>query len=602
MSAVLLTQCLQNDFVKPLASGEPLPNQLHIGHAESQRLVGESISDGPIGQFMQWADAQPESQLTTIHIRDWHNADDPAQAAHLQQFNPHCLQNSVGAEFIFPVTNPNAHLVNSTTLNDFASTRLPQLMEGIVSQHGEAPLKVGIIGVWTEAKVQYLAYDILARYPNCQVAVCSALTASSSRSQHFMALQQLRRILGVTVIESIGEFVEFLGGNVQSTGVAGLNQNLAINMAEGQLSEEMDQLTRYLFRDCQQVTLNLLDGGFSGNLVAGVESIDMHGHEQAPHVLKIGPRDLMAKERTSFEQIENVLGNSAPAIAEYADAENLGAIKYRYASMGDGKAQALQGFIQKGGSVEKINRYLSDVFVNQLGRLYRASTVDKLDLFDYYCFDAQWADSVKAKLEELLGTLPDAAQINFPGGMSAPNLYRFYQEQLGQLKSPLGDYPMAFIHGDLNGANVILDSNENVWLIDFFHTHKGHVFKDFAKFENDLLYICTSVNDQAELELAYQFSSFLVNQEKPFSLEDELPSELRNTSFERSYQVIQHIRHLAGRYATTDQTSNQLQWLVALMRYAVHTIGFDEPNELQRIWAAYTSCLIAEKLTAMLRD
>jgi len=103
-----------------------------------------------------------------------------------------------------------------------------------------------------------------------------------------------------------------------------------------QLDEETENLMRYFFRDCQTVVLKVLGGGFFGNLVAGVNSIDIHGHEQAPHVIKIRPRGEMARERIAFEQIEKVLGNNAPAISDYADFQHKGAIKHRYASMGTG--------------------------------------------------------------------------------------------------------------------------------------------------------------------------------------------------------------------------------------------------------------------------
>jgi hypothetical protein len=51
-----------------------------------------------------------------------------------------------------------------------------------------------------------------------------------------------------------------------------------------------------------------LDGGFSGNVVLRAKSIDNLGHNQVPTVIKIGARDLIAKERSSFERIEEVLG------------------------------------------------------------------------------------------------------------------------------------------------------------------------------------------------------------------------------------------------------------------------------------------------------
>ncbi|WP_197473777.1 hypothetical protein, partial [Oleiphilus sp. HI0066] len=158
-----------------------------------------------------------------------------------------------------------------------------------------------------------------------------------------MALQQLERLVGATVVNSIGEFIRFLGGTGTTITNKSIDTSLTIKTSgEMNLDPEYEFLIRYLFRDCQQLSLKILDGGFSGNLVAGSNSIDMHSHEQAPHVIKIGPRDLMAKERMAFEQIEQVLGNNAPAIAQYADSENLGAIKYRYASMGSGKTRSLQ--------------------------------------------------------------------------------------------------------------------------------------------------------------------------------------------------------------------------------------------------------------------
>jgi len=447
MTSLLITQCLQNDFVKPINPGEPLPNMLHVGHEESRRLIGDTPETSPIKRFMEWA--SNEVELFTVHIRDWHDPTDPIQANHLEQFGPHCIKDTEGAAFIFPTdgkTNPT--IVDSTTLNDFEDTTLAEAL----SAYKNNPIRVGLIGVWTEAKILFLAYELSTRYPNFELAVCSALTASSSRSQHFLALQQLDRIVGVTVIDSIGEFVQFLGGEETPTQHRNFNQSLDISWdADINLDEETDQLIRYLFRDCQSIKLKVLDGGFSGNLVAGVNSTDAHGHTQTPHVIKIGPRAEMAKERTAFEQIERVLGNNAPAIAEYADGEAKGAIKYRYASMGSGKTRSLQQCFQSGESIDKLHSYLDTVFDQQLGRLYRAAVTEKHDLLDYYCFDSQWADSIKRKIEALIGECPDSGLLTLPGGIQASNLYQFYKEGLDQLPPMVGDYPIAFVHGDLNG-------------------------------------------------------------------------------------------------------------------------------------------------------
>ncbi|HMX94731.1 MAG TPA: isochorismatase family protein, partial [Elusimicrobiota bacterium] len=209
--ALLITQCLQVDFVKPIGKHEPLPNKLHVGADEARRLLGDRPEDGPLARTVRWAQEQGPDRLGVVHIRDWHNPDDPAQQDHLRQFGAHCLRNTPGAGFVFPAppaNRPDIAVVDSLTLNDFNGTTL----QGRLAPWAGQPTRVGLLGVWTEAKITYLAYELKTRYPTFRIGVCSALTASSSRAHHFMALDQLQRLLGVEIFSSVGAFVRFLGG------------------------------------------------------------------------------------------------------------------------------------------------------------------------------------------------------------------------------------------------------------------------------------------------------------------------------------------------------------------------------------------------------
>ena len=50
------------------------------------------------------------------------------------------------------------------------------------------------------------------------------------------------------------------------------------------------------------------------------------------------------------------------------------------------------------------------------------------------------------------------------------------------------------------------------------------------------------------------------------------------------------IRHLRGFYpALLESDRDPLQLLIAQLRYAVHTLGFDECNHWQKLWALYTA-------------
>jgi protein-tyrosine phosphatase/nicotinamidase-related amidase len=593
--SILLTQCMQNDFVKPVGRYEPLPNRLHVGYSEALRLMGANPSEGPVARVMRWAHERPDEELRLIHVRDWHDPQEKAVQDHFQVFGEHCVQATVGAEFAFPSAADRGRedvLIDSLTLNDFMGTGLAEAL----APHANQACRVGIVGVWTEAKVSFLAYELVTRYPQFQVAVCSALTASSSRQHHFEALDQLRRILGVRIIDSVGEFVDFLGGSADADApLVGLQNEYPSIELEGLELDDTDRtLVRYLFRDCRSVKLKALAGGFSGNVVAGSTSYDMHGHEQVPHVVKIGEQEEMGKERASFERVQDVLGNSAPQITDFADTDNRGAIKYRYASMGGTFSSTFQKAYEKGMPMPEVKEVLDTLFGEQLMRFYKAATLESVDLLEYYWFSDKWAGSVRSNVESIIGgPVPDDT-IEILAGLDVPNVCRFYDETLHDLpRRPADQIQQSWMHGDLNGANVILDGHRNVWLIDFFHTKRGHVLQDFVKLENDLLYIWTPVDDDEDLRNACAFTDALLAVEDLAAPLPDAPADWR-PQFRRTWETVQHLRQYYPQLVQSGRDPFQL--LVAQMRYSVHNLCFEESTPLQLKWALYTSGRLSRRI------
>lgn len=588
MTAILFTQCLQHDFVRPLERFEALPNLLHVGYAESLRLMGEVPEQGPVTRVMEWAYDQPD--LAVIHLRDWHDADDPEQHQHLQRFGMHCLKDSAGAEFCFVhQQREKVDIVNSLSLNDFQATGL----ESLLKPYREQPLRVGLMGVWTEAKVYFLAYELRTRYPEFEVAVCSALTASSSRSRHFEALDQMERILGVRVVHSVGEFVDFLGGKDLDTPLLGLNERFPEVEGLAQCGDSERVLLRYLFRDCRKVKVRVLDGGFSGNLVLGTQSEDLHGHDQVPHVVKIGDQELMGKERASFERIQHVLGNNAPQVSEFADFKDKGAIKYRYASMGGAFSTTFQKMVETGAPQVELDAVLDSVFGEQLSRLYKARTLEQTDLLAHYQFSSRWADSVQRRVESILGEKAQGDTLRLGAGLTAPNPIPFYRDHLDNLKRG-GRCFQAFVHGDLNGANIIVDGHRNVWLIDFFHTRRAHVLMDLIKLENDLLFIFTKVDSESELKAACELYGRLL---EVSDLRAGLPVQsFADGRLQRTWNTARKLRSYYPALLESDRSP--YQWWVGALRYAAHTLGFDECNRWQKKFALFACGHLCQRILA----
>ena len=598
-AAILITECLQNDFVRPLSKDEPLPNLLHVGREEARRLMGENPHEGPVTRVMRWAYDRPKEELMVIHLRDWHDRTNPREKNHLNRFGPHCLAGAPGAEFVFdrPADGDGrSHVVNAQTLNDFHDTDLPGLLDPLAGR----PVPIGLMGVWTEAKVTFLAYELATRYPEFRVAVCSALTAGSSRARHFLALDQMERMLGVEIFSSVGEFVEFLGGRARDLPKAGFTEkHPRLDWEETVSLEEPDaKLLRYVFRDCRSVAIRPLSGGFSGSAVLMAGSVDLYGHDQSPHVVKIGPQKLIGRERTAFERIEPVLGNVAPRIADFADLDGRGILKYRYASMGGGDSTTFQKRYMSGLPPERIRDILHTVFSEQLGRLYAAAVRENFDLLDYYRFSPEWAPSVRRKVKDLLGPAADEPVLSFPGWRETPNVCLFYEERLPKLPPrPARGHYFTYVHGDLNGANIVLDGRNNVWLIDFFHTHRGHVLCDLIKLENDLLYIFTPLTGETDCNEALRLTDYLMAvTDLSAPLPDPRSLNLTSPAIRRAYETVRFLRSFYPALVREDTDPFQVQ--VGQLRYAVHTLSFYESSDLQKRWALYT----ASRAAALLVD
>lgn len=597
MASILITQCMQNDFVQPRYKHEKLPNQLHIGYREAERLVGENPDEGPVAHLMNWAYGQNAKALEIIHIRDWHDRDDPHQQAHLQQFGLHCIKNTKGAEFVFQkqVQNGRHKIINASGLNDFIDTELGDILE----HYKNDETKIGLTGVWTEAKISFLTYELASRFPNFKIALCSALTASSSTAMHYLSLKRLENLFGITIFSSIADFTTFLTGSIPDFCSYAKTYGTKLEFdKQNNISTSDRKLLTYLFRESDSVSFKVLDGGYSGNVVLKSASTDVHGHKQVPSVIKIGNRQLISKERDSFEQIKDVLGNNAPSITDYAEDEHRGAIKYRYAAMYGDTIQTLQQVYKRSYNKADFEYYLDVIFREDLGKLYEARKLERLNLLRYYDFDAKYADSVKKNIETVIGQTITGEEICLEGRMvfNPANLYSHVIDNAKH--SGNEQYFMSYIHGDLNGANIIIDGQKNVWLIDFFHTHYGHVLKDLIKLENDLLFIFMQINSKDSFLEATKLIDHITN--VPDIAYPPVSHNFKNSEIQQASDTVIHLRSY---YADLiDSNRDPFQYYVAMLRYSMHSLTFEECNDWQKKLALYMGSICAKKITDKLSE
>lgn len=622
--SILITQCLQRDFVDPVRPYDPLPNRLHVGSAEAQRLLGADPAAGPVAQVMSWARAQPGGILEIVHIRDWHDPNDPRQSDHLRKFGNHCLQNTPGAELVLGLDSElpgrlNEHVVDSIALNDFEDTRLHAVLEDILKRANGGAVRCGVIGVWTEAKVSYLLYDLKTRVKIDELATCSALTASASRAQHFNAMEQLNRILSVNCFDSVGEFTQWLApGSNSVLPVTPTAYGHHVKTTCGQPLGEADaNIVGYLFRDSSRVELDPLSGGFSGNLVFRASSHDAMGHQQAPSVAKLGDSKGIGAERVAFERVEEILGNYAPSVRGFVDLNGRAGIKYSFAGMGQGAVRTFKKLYESGAPSDKIEAVLRSVFEEILAPFYAAARYERLPLLEHYGFSSKYAQSVRASIDKVVafgetqGTirrvcetknhLPERETLVFNGNYIADHAAAFYENFLGSDAGNSNEcHYVSYVHGDLNGANILIDGHENVWIIDFFHAARGHVLKDLAKLENDILYIYTPISNARELSEALEITRAL---RKITDLQQELgdlPKGVESPQFVRAWAALRVLRSIAAKICREDRHPIQLS--IAALRFSIHTLTFDESSDWQKQWALAAACGVADDIATTLKQ
>lgn len=607
MRHLLISECLQNDFVAPISAGAPLPNELHIGRAESRRLLGDPeeawAEEGPLARFLSAFVTGAGRDHASVHIRDWHDPEDPATRAHLERFGSHCVRGTRGAEFVVPlapVVNAGGFVVDSEVLSDFVGTTLEQTLRPLLS--GPGPVRAGIIGVWTDFKVHYLAYELQTRLGLRDVAVCSALTASRSRLAHRQTLEHMAANLGVTVIDSIREFLAWLGIAAQATAplAAKATPRPTIELPDGtSLDDEERRLVEHLYRGCRSVQLRPIGGGFSGSRVFGSLPVDRMGRREIPFVTKIDAHDRIARERVAVEGVENLLGANAPRLADYVDLETRGAIKYHFATMQAGEARTLQRAFREAESAAAARTLFDRLIERVLHHLYQCPVLDRLDLFSYYDYRPSYAKATLAHVARLGDERADSVAI--PGlAEPRPHPRRFYAWLEAHRPRGEDEVAIATVHGDLNLANVLLDDVSNIWLIDYFSTRTGHVLDDVAKLENDLKFIMLPLPDDAALSRAVALDDHLVEQVDLLApLGSPGVGLLADPAAARVYAAVSRLREFAAellREAGLAEPVSARQYWIAQLRYSAHTLSFVESDERQKRFALASTCRLADRL------
>jgi thiamine kinase-like enzyme len=148
---------------------------------------------------------------------------------------------------------------------------------------------------------------------------------------------------------------------------------------------------------------------------------------------------------------------------------------------------------------------------------------------------------------------------------------------------------LCFTHGDMHSRNVLVDRDHHAWLIDFYRTGLGHLFRDLIELESDVKFTLLEVSD---LPTLLRFESALLNAEH-FNDAPTIPS-FREPELKKAFSVVQGIRAIAGGLA--EPGTDMLDYYQGLLFQTLAMIRLRHVSPLKKQHAYLAASLVCERL------
>jgi ADP-ribose pyrophosphatase len=560
VKAVIIGEGLTDPVVGAEARHEG--GRRHVGRREVERLLGRGRSrgQGALPRLLRSAAEAKDVGLLFVLERDPEG-------------------NEAGLAATLRGLEEKAHTIRAAT------DRVPgdALLDGVRELVGEAgpavtdpELRFLIVGCDTDTRVLATAtyLRVVLGCPN--VAVASHLVGSATQEAHFATLRHTLPAAGVQVLLDLEATAGYLGLE------AGSFQDLETRPCEisppearAALGEEARRIVELLCAHWTGAELRPLAGGFSGSLLFLASGSKGRARTE-PMVLKIDAYPQMRRELEGYYLVKDFFGKHVPTFGYPVTQGKLLGVGMELAAM-EGRPETLQDAFEEADSDEALRRFSArfDKALSLLGeKLYgntsRREVVVPFRQMGLHAGQQQvWlgenARISLAYLEEA-GVADQGIDVD-----EMTTMLRLLGADEGGIVSEV-----CLAHGDLNFANVICDQGDNIWFIDWTHSGLTPLELDFAKLENDAKFVMSKQFDVEDLPRLRLLEEYLLGTRVPAGPES-LPDELKFVKWDlRFRKVLDTVRRIRAACFALKEDEDWLVYRVALLRYATHTLSFDE--------------------------
>jgi CheY-like chemotaxis protein len=361
---------------------------------------------------------------------------------------------------------------------------------------------------------------------------------------------------------------------------------------DAHLRGEVDELLRKLFYTWMHINIKPLPTSHSGNSKAVVFQVEPRGEMgQAETIIaKIGDPVLIAREIDNYRQFIRGWVSFVPTAIEPAwRTRSLGGIVYTYAGLGGNIRDFAQVHREQPEASQTAVRNLFQRTLNWRPQP-DAGMCDRDMRRVHMRLLRLTAEELREKRDLLIqeGKLRRRGKKLIVVGADVPPLVDPVEFALSTKLE--ADCAEMVVHGDLHVHNVLVDSQDNSWLIDFANTNRGPIWFDYAFFE-----ISSRVELVAGTPMEHYTWARLLSSVDALELPPLPPHLASNPDILNMHPVIDTVRQLAfGSRPTLDR----LGYLHGLLFKALRLVTVRFLSAERRLHALIIASQVAERLGA----
>jgi ActR/RegA family two-component response regulator len=306
--------------------------------------------------------------------------------------------------------------------------------------------------------------------------------------------------------------------------------------------------------------------------------------EFQPVIVKMARVKKVEKEIERFKKYikGRLVGNYVPVMEDHAELWDIGGIKFSYV----GSIEETFGHFMFNKPIEKIEQSLEDFFTQTWSDHYKkAKEKTNVSLFSLYCdvWDRDWYERAHNFIMPNPPNMTESIWHKEYARDPIAWLNRIAQTEGSEFDPSLVETTRtAVTHGDLHTDNLLVDTTQHGWVVDFERSGEGHALQDFIELEFDLITRMASVKE--DFPAFYHFCVAIAGAHEINDVPFDNPA-LMEIETKKLLDIIAIIRKLANRCTEITDARQYLMGLFFNTIFRATIIKKDRQDKSQlRLW------------------